>query len=131
MLERVTAALTKFLAPVTSSLQNGLDSTLSTKEEFQRFKKKDKEEPKTSLEIGKKSDPTRSESHLKLVPPPAEELTQKTAAFTSAITEIFAQFRGSRKTMLRWGGGKTYEASLRSKSMSQLRKGTIFDEKAE
>jgi hypothetical protein len=135
MLERVSAALTKFLAPLTSSINNGLGSNLTGKEDFQRFKKKPKhEEAKTQEKV--QPEPHKSVPHLKLVPSSATETIATKdpipgAGLTSAITDIFALFQDQRTLMRRWGGAKTYAGSMRSKSMSQLRKGTILDEKAD
>jgi len=145
MLERVSAALTKFLSPLTSSINNGLDSNLSNKEEFQHSKKRPKkeepkEEPKEESKTKENNPPeaNKREAHLSLVPNPGAGPGSETHSpleaiksegFTGAITDIFALFQEQRKIMLRWGGTKTYESSLKSKSMSQLRKGTILDEK--
>jgi hypothetical protein len=140
MLERVSAALTKLLAPITSSLNNSLDSSLGTKEGFQRHKKKEAKEE--SKEEGKEKepkpkvdprvDPIKLGPHLTLVSPPEP---QKTASNTfgspSIITDIFSLFKEQHALMRRWGGVKMYESSLRSKSMFQLRKGTILDENAD
>jgi hypothetical protein len=137
MLERVSAALTKFLAPLSSSVENSFDANLSSKDEFQRSKKKPKkEEPKTQESL--RPEATKKAPHLKLVSnpgaskasTPAAEL-QKNPGVISTIMDIFSQFHEQRALMRRAGGEKTYEASLNSKKIAQLRKGTIFDQKAE
>jgi hypothetical protein len=129
MLERVSAALSKFLAPLTSSINNGLNSDLSNKETIQRFKRKAKQEdPKAK---GKPSVLPKNKPNLKLVQPFSETETKIVAGFNGSITDIFALFQEQRKVMQRWGGAKTYETLVRAKGMSQLRKGTIFDEEAE
>jgi hypothetical protein len=47
MLERVSAALAKFLTPLTTSINNGLGSSVSTSKPFLRAKKQKKESSST------------------------------------------------------------------------------------
>ncbi|MEO5968773.1 MAG: hypothetical protein ABIQ95_02500 [Bdellovibrionia bacterium] len=137
MLERVSAALTKFLAPLSGSVENGLDPNLSGKDGFQRPKKQPKQgESKAQKPL--RPEATKNASHLKLVPNPSVSKVsdpvaelQKNAGLISTIMDVFSQFHEQRALMRRSGGAKNYETSLKSKGMSQLRKGTIFDKKAE
>lgn len=154
MLARVTAALIKFIHPLSASVSNSTTGEAGTAAGFQRFKRKAPDPEKAAPEGGPGSEddqkpPLKTEEKadeqkkagqkpaLKLVPPlegsetpdkPTPAVSQGMAeSSTQAFLEIFAAVKEEGNKRVRSLAVSTYRSAIRGQKKGRSRKGSILD----
>lgn len=128
MLPRVTAALTQFIKPIAGArAQTGV-----------RDREKDHEPPP---QPESKAKDEKREPHLKLVPPPEEQVdlappsqdprvvaAPGSPSVATAFLELFNRIQLKRVSLVRWLGKQAYDRAIRrQKREGTFRKGTMID----
>jgi hypothetical protein len=124
VLPRVSAALSRFIAPVAST-----DAQLPSRRppappaldafrrETQHERAPSKDKPETPLRL------------VSSTPPSAEN---KVGSVALAFVQIFQMLRQGRGHLSRWLGNHSYQMAIRrQKKIGKFRKGTMLDQKAE
>lgn len=126
MLPRVSAALAKFLSPVTSSPSKSSPLTENGESEEKPFKRFKKEEDSKSESKQKKDPQKKDRPTLKLVSPP--EPLKPDQSSGQNFLQLFSAFQEQKATLIRWLGTRTYtQTSKEISAKGKFRKGSMFD----
>lgn len=119
MLPRVSAALSKFLSPITQPVEHKNSEKEQPEKKFQMFSSKKK-----------KKEDSNQEPHLKLVQSPEQK---KVALEESpAFVQLFVQFEEQRQSITKGLGPEKYKTAIKTgKKAGRLKKGTMMDDKAD
>jgi len=135
VLPRVSAALSRFIQPVSSSAERESVRAKEKEEgqEFQRFNPHSRKKPQAPQE------PLSDEEKKDPLPPPSLRLAERPSrpqgGVTAAFLDIFRTLRSQRQSLVRWLGHRSYgnqkQASAATERPGRLKKGAILDQKAE
>ncbi|MGE0614378.1 MAG: hypothetical protein AB7P04_01955 [Bacteriovoracia bacterium] len=124
MLNKVSSALAKFIAPVASSkISSDTGSPHQNGGSFKRYQpEKEKSDPQLRL-VKPNDGEAPSGQHL-----PAVAI--KNLSVAHAFIQLFNKLKEQRGKISRWVGAHTYQtAAKRQKRAGKVRKGTMLDEK--
>jgi hypothetical protein len=130
VLPRISAALSKFIAPISSTaaqlqIKPHKDDGFRRHSDPNRHAKKDHKPPQKQPEEAPPDNVT--ELH-----PARPLLTNSNTGVTQALLKLLAKLQIQRGIFSRWFGPKTYETAIKNQKQSgKFRKGAMLDTKAE